>query len=177
MSSDDILLPRGSMRLLRTLSVLLLIGIRHGIIAAPVTVNGDPFTIVANGPGAAQLFGLAPDSLGRIYIGNNSNDTSAIAVQLFDPSLFSGSPISLQNFGPAVGDAEGLTYGGGFIFVPGRDEGLRRIAVPSAASSIFVAGTSINGTGSPVVFRPNHGHLFVGFASTAPRRSRSKGHR
>ncbi|HEY2103286.1 MAG TPA: hypothetical protein VGH08_08535 [Chthoniobacterales bacterium] len=156
------------MRLSRTLSVLMLVGIGHGVMAAPVTVNGDPFTLVAIGPGTTQLFGLAADTSGRIYIGNNSNDTIGIAVQLFDPSLYSGSPISLQNFGPPVGDADGLTYGGGFIFVPDRDEGLRRIAVPSAASSIFVAGASINGTGSPVVYRPSDGHVFVGFGSTVP---------
>src|SRR3954452_4939248 len=95
----------------------LLMGARSGAAAAPVTVDGDPFTLVATGPGSAQLFGLTSDAQGRIYIGNNSNDTTGVPVQRFDPALFSGAPIALQGFGPAVGDADGLTFGNGFIHV------------------------------------------------------------
>ena len=148
-------------------SAVLLASVSHAL-ADPVTVNGDPFTLVATGPGTAQLFGLTADAAGRIYIGNNSNTTTGIPLQLFDPALFFGSPIALQDFGPAVGDADGLAYGGGFVYVPDRDEGLRRVAVPTGTSSVFVAGTSINGTGSPVVYRPTDGHVFVGFGSTVP---------
>jgi hypothetical protein len=136
--------------------------------AAPATVNGDPFTLVATGPGTTQLFGLTSDGAGRVYAGNNSNNTTGIPLQMFDPALFSGSTIALQNFGPAVGDADGLSFGGGAIYVADRDEGVRRIAVPAATSSVFVAGAAINGTGSPIVFRPADGHLFVGFGATVP---------
>jgi hypothetical protein len=80
-----------------------------------MTVNGAPFTLVATGPGTAQLFGLTSDAQGNVYIGNNSNNTTGIPVQLFKPSLFTGAPISLQNFGPAVGDADGLAFGGALL--------------------------------------------------------------
>jgi hypothetical protein len=136
--------------------------------AAPMTVNGVPFTLVATGPGTAQLFGLTSDTQGSVYIGNNSNTTTGIPVQLFKPSLFSGSPISLQNFGPAVGDADGLAFGGGYIYAPDQNEGLRRTLIPGGTSSVFLAGKSINGTGSPVVYRPSDGHVFIGFGSTVP---------
>jgi hypothetical protein len=137
-------------------------------IAAPMSVNGDSFTLVATGPGTVQLFGLTSDAQGRVYVGNNSNDTVGIPVQRFDPTLFSGAPIALQSFGPPVGDADGITFGAGAIYVPDRDEGVRRIVVPTAANSVFIPGAGINGTGSPVVFRPTDGHLFVGFGATVP---------
>ena len=140
----------------------------HLVRAAPMTVNGVPFTLVATGPGTAQLFGLTSDAQGRVYIGNNSNTITGIPVQLFDPALFSGAAISLQNFGPAVGDADGITFGGGYIYTPDQNEGLRRTAVAGGASSVFLAGKSNNGTGSPVVYRPGDGHLFIGFGSTVP---------
>lgn len=135
-------------------------------LAAPTTVIGDPFTLVAARAGV-QLAGLTSDSQGRIYVGNNSNDTTGIPVQRFDPALFSGPPIALQNFGPAVGDADGLTFGGGSVYVADRDEGVRQIAVSSAINDVFIAGAAINPTGSPLVFRPSDGHLFVGFGATA----------
>ena len=58
---------------------------------------------------------------GATDIGNNSNNTTGIPLQLFNPALFSGSPIALQNFGPAVGDADRLSYGGGFVYLAERD--------------------------------------------------------
>jgi uncharacterized repeat protein (TIGR01451 family) len=139
----------------------------------PVTLgqasfSGNPFTLVANGPGTAQLFGLTSDAQGKVYIGNNSNNTTGIPLQVFDPALFTGTPISLASFGPAVGDADGLAFGNGFVYSGDRDEGLRRTAIPAGTSSIFVAGTAINGTGSPVVVRPSDGHVFVGFGATIP---------
>ena len=146
----------------------ILLGMPLITVGAPVTVNGDPFTQVAIGPGATQLFSLASDPQGLIYIGNNSNSTTGISVQLFNPALFSGAAIALQNFGPLVGDADGLTFGNGFIYVPDRDEGLRRVAVPGGADSLFVSGAAINPTGSPLVFRPSDAHLFVGFGATVP---------
>jgi hypothetical protein len=148
-------------------AAILLASLSHAT-AEPITVNGDPFTLVATGPGTTQLFGLTADNTGRIYIGNNSNNTTGIPLQLFDPALFFGSPIALQNFGPAVGDADGLSYGGGFVYVADRDEGVRRVAVPSGTSSVFAAGTAINPTGSPIVYRPSDGHVFVGFGSSVP---------
>ncbi len=130
--------------------------------AAPMTVNGDPFVLVANGPGTTQLFMLTADTQGRVYAGNNSNNTTGIPVQRFDPSLFAGSPIALQNFGPNVGDADGLAFGNGFIHVADRDQGLRRIAVLTGTHTVFIPGAAINGTGSPFIFRPGDSHLFVG---------------
>jgi hypothetical protein len=138
------------------------------VVAAPTTVNGDPFMLVATGPGTAQLFGLTSDALGRVYIGNNANNTTGIPVQRFDVTLFSGVPIATQAFGPAVGDADGLAAGGGFVFVGDQNEGLRRITISDGTSSILVAGVGINGTGSPVVYRPSDGHVFVGFGATVP---------
>jgi hypothetical protein len=109
-----------------------------------------------------QLFGLAADTAGNIYIGNNSNNTSGIPVQKFDASLFSGAPIALASFGPAVGDADGMLFLNGNLYVADRDEGIQKIAVPAGTSSLFRAGAAINGTGSPFVIRPIDGHVFVG---------------
>jgi hypothetical protein len=115
--------------------------------AAPTTVAGDPFTLVGMG-GGTPLFGLTSDAAGRIYIGNNSNVATGIAVQLFDPALFTGTAISLQNFGPAVGDADGIASFGDSIFVADGPEGLRQLAVADAANSIYLAGVATNATGS-----------------------------
>jgi len=136
--------------------------------ALPTTVNGDPFIHVATGPGTAQLFGSTSDTLGRVYAGNNANNPTGIPVQMFDPTLFLGSPIALQSFGPPVGDADGLAFGGGAIYTGDQFEGLRRIDVPAGTHSLFVAGAAINGTGSPVAFRPSDSHVFVGFGTTVP---------
>lgn len=130
--------------------------------AVPMTVNGDPFTLVATSSSATQLYELTSDAQGRVYAGNNSNNTTGIPVQLFDPSLFTGSSIVLQDFGPAVGDADGITYGNGFLYVADRDDGVRKIAVPAATDSLYLPGVAINGSGSPLLFRPSDGHLFVG---------------
>ncbi|HYC54643.1 MAG TPA: hypothetical protein VEL28_06875 [Candidatus Binatia bacterium] len=129
--------------------------------AQPLTVNGDPFTLVATGPGT-QLFGLASDDAGRVYAGNNSNTTTGIPVQRFDPALFSGVPVALQNFGPAVGDADGLAILAGHIYVADRDEGVRSIAISDESHFVHIAAVAINETGSPLVIRPSDGHLFVG---------------
>src|SRR5205823_4842832 len=50
------------------------------------TASTNPFTLVANGPGTAQLFGLTSDAQGRVYIGNNANNTTGIPLQEFDPT-------------------------------------------------------------------------------------------
>jgi hypothetical protein len=79
-------------------------------LSAPVTLGGDPAVLVATHSGT-QLFGLVADPLGRVYIGNNSNDTTGIPVQRFDPALFLGAPIATANFGSGnVGDADGMAY-------------------------------------------------------------------
>jgi hypothetical protein len=135
--------------------------------AVPTTVNGDTFTLVATGPGTTQLFGLTSDAQGRVYAGNNSNEPTGIPVQRFDPALFSGAPIALQNFGPPVGDADGIAFGGGAILVADRDEGVRRIEVAGGTDSLLIPGAAINPTGSPLAVRPSDGHVFVGFGSTS----------
>jgi hypothetical protein len=152
-----------------------LLGTASMTIAAPMTVGGAPFTLVATGPGTTQLFGLTSDAQGRIYTGNNSNSNPGIPVQLFDPALFSGSPISLQNFGPAVRDADGLTFGAGSIYSADQDAGVRKTSIPGGSSSVFIPASSfsfpysagVNPTGSPMVFRPSDDHLFVGFGASA----------
>ncbi|MEM7351815.1 MAG: OmpA family protein [Acidobacteriota bacterium] len=141
--------------------LVLLLAIPVAVHPVPMTVEGDPFTLVATSSGP-QLFGLAADEQGRIYIGNNSNDTIGIAVQLFDPALFSGEPVTLQDLGPAAGDADGIAFSAGFIYVADRDEGIRKLDVSNGSSSLFMAGQAINATGSPIVVRPQDGHLFVG---------------
>src|SRR2546423_15055634 len=80
----------------------------QNVTAAPTAVNGSPFTLVATKASAPQLFELTSDTTGKIYTGNNSNDVTGIPVQVFDPALFSGVPLALQNFGPSLGDADGI---------------------------------------------------------------------
>jgi hypothetical protein len=130
--------------------------------AAPTTVDGKPFKLVATESGNTQLFGLSADLQGRIYIGNNSNSDAGIPLQRFDPALFSGSPLALQNFGPVLKDADGLTFGNGSIFATDAASGVRKIAVPSASDTLFISGAGINATGSPLVYRPSDNHLFIG---------------
>jgi hypothetical protein len=154
-------------RLLKFSVGLILAALPSVSYAVPMTVNGDPFDLVGIGPGTSQLFELTSDTLGRVYAGNNSNDPGGIPVQMFDPALYFGTAIALQSFGPPVGDADGLDFGGGFIFVADRDEGVRRISVPGAAHNVFIPGAAINPTGSPIVYRPSDGHLFVGFGATS----------
>ena len=144
-------------------------------VAAPMTIGGAPFTLVATGPGTTQLFGLTSDAQGRVYTGNNSNQNAGIPSQLFNPALFSGSPISLQNIGPAARDADGLTFGAGSIYSADLDAGVRKTSIPGGGSSVFIPATSfsfpysagVNPTGSPMVYRPSDGHLFVGFGASA----------
>ena len=154
-------------RLLSILLGLIVAGTPSLTLAVPMTVNGDPFELVATGPGTSQLFELTSDAQGRVYAGNNSNTPSGIPVQLFDPAVYFGTTIALQNFGPPVGDADGIDFGGGFIFVADRDEGVRRISVPGGSHTLFIPGTAINPTGSPIVYRPIDGQVFVGFGSTS----------
>lgn len=131
-------------------------------LAVPVSTSGDPFTLVATQSGNTQLFGLAADGTGNLFIGNNSNNTTGISLQKFDRSLFLGAPIVLQNFGPAVGDADGMWFNSGSIYVADANEGIQKISVPGASASLYRAATAINGTGSPIVVRPTDGHVFVG---------------
>ena len=153
------------MRTIRVLchSLMIATAVSATAYAAPITVGGDAFTLVATQLGGPyQLFGLVADGTGNIYVGNNSNNTTGIPLQKFDPSLFSGAPISFSNFGPSVGDADGMSFFGGNIYIADRDEGLQKVAVPGATASLFRAATAINGTGSPIVVRPGDGHVFVG---------------
>jgi hypothetical protein len=126
-----------------------------------MTVDSKPFTLVATRAGT-QLFGLTSDLQGRIYTGNNSNESTGIPVQVFDPALFAGPVLPLQNFGPNVGDADGIAFGGGFVYVADFTEGTRRLAVPAATDTLLMPGVAVNDTGSPIVHRPSDGHLFVG---------------
>nr|AIA11404.1 PEP-CTERM motif [uncultured bacterium] len=103
-----------------------------------------------------------------MYIGNNSNNTTGIPLQMFDPSLYAGVSVPLVSVGPPVGDADGLASAPGVVLVADRDEGVRRVDVPAGTSSVFIPGLGINGTGSPIAYRPNDGHVFVGFGATVP---------
>jgi hypothetical protein len=143
-------------------SMLAVVVAPMGVRAAPTAVGGQTITLVGTGPAGTQLFGLAADPTGKVYTGNNSNNTTGIPVQLFDPSLYVNSPIPLSNFGPNVGDADGIAYGGGNLYVADRDEGVQRIAVPSGSATLYLPGVAINGTGSPLAYRTSDGRLFVG---------------
>jgi hypothetical protein len=129
--------------------------------AGPTSINGAPFILVASNPSGIELCVLTSDAQGRVYAGNNSNGDPGIPVQRFDPASFSGVPVAFQDFGPACPDADGLTFGNGSIFVANMDAGVLAVAA-SGTSSVFVAGVAENGTGSPLVYRPADGHLFVG---------------
>src|SRR5678816_208487 len=83
--------------------------------AAPVTVAGDPFVLVATHPTGPPLAVLTADANGRIYAGNNS-DGPGIPVQLFRPDLFSGAPVAFSNFGPVCDDADGVVASQGFLY-------------------------------------------------------------
>lgn len=145
--------------------LVLAFGLLHAMtssaLAAPTAVNGATFTLVATKPSAPQLFELASDATGKVYAGNNSNASSGIPVQVFDPTLFTGIPVVLQDFGPILGDADGIAFGNGFLYVAS-SAGMERITVPGAVGALFKPGVASNGTGSPLVVRPADGHIFVG---------------
>ncbi|MEO8676753.1 MAG: IPTL-CTERM sorting domain-containing protein [Casimicrobiaceae bacterium] len=138
-----------------------LLGIATGASAAPTAVNGASFVLVANQATGVQLFELTSDPTGKVYAGNNSNAAPGIPVQLFDPALFTGTTVALQNFGPVLGDADGIAFAGGFLYVASV-AGVERITVPGGVGTLFMPGIANNGTGSPIVVRPGDSHIFVG---------------
>ena len=130
-------------------------------VAAPTAVNGATFTLVASGATAVNLFGLTSDASGNVYAGNNSNDATGIPLQLFDPTLFSGSPLVLQDFGASLGDADGIAFFSGVLYV-GTFSGIVKVTAPGEVTTVFKPGVANNGTGSPLVVRPSDGNIFVG---------------
>ena len=139
----------------------------------PMTTTGDPFEKVATLDAGPQLWGLAADDAGRIYTGHNSNFTGPSPVRRFDPALYAGTPLvfddAQQIFGPSVGDADGIAYGAGKIFVADNLGGVRQIPVADPGSaSYFAVFVALNGGGSPLVHRPFDGHLFVSLGEAAP---------
>jgi len=131
--------------------------------AAPVTVQGDAFTAVAQGPTGVQLYNLVAGQLGKIYIGNNSNNATGVPVQVFDPASYSGSLINLGVIGPSVGDADGITGGGGYLYAPDNAEGVRRISMADGSSTLLMSGVAINGAGSPLLYAG--GYLYNSFGN------------
>lgn len=128
---------------------------------AAQAVNGASFVLVATESSGTQLFELTSDAAGKIYVGNNSNNSIGIPVKLFDPALFTGTPLVFQSFGPSLGDADGIAFGSGFIYAAS-SAGVERITVPGGVGTLFMPGVATNGTGSPIVVRPADGHIFVG---------------
>jgi hypothetical protein len=128
--------------------------------AAPVSVTGSSFTLVATNSTDIELYGLAEDDQGNIYAGNNSNG-SGIPLQLFQPNDYTNRPIPFQNFGPICDDGDGLAYGNGFLYVASL-EGVQQISVTNGIGTLFLPGVAANITGSPLVFRASDRHLFVG---------------
>ena len=61
-----------------------------------------------------------------------------------------------------MGDADGITFGNGFVFVADSGAGIRKIQVSNGANSVFGAGIAVNATGSPLACRASDGHVFVG---------------
>ena len=141
--------------------------------AQPVTVDGEAFELVATRVGP-QLFLLVSDSRGKIYAGNNSNDVTGIPVQRFDPSA---SAAAFKDFGPPVGDADGMAFGGAAVLVADKDQGIMRIPVSSpAGASLFLPGVAQGPFGSPFAYRPSDGHIFAGeFPETSIREYDSSG--
>ncbi|MEZ4330490.1 MAG: DNRLRE domain-containing protein [Myxococcota bacterium] len=139
----------------------------------PVTEAGYRFAKVATLDAGPQLWGLTGDDQGRVYAGHNSNFTGPAPVRRFDPALYAGTPLvfddAQQRFGPDVGDADGIAYGAGKIFVADNLGGIRQIPVATPSSpSYFAVFVALNGGGSPLVHRPADGHLFVSFGEVAP---------
>jgi hypothetical protein len=139
----------------------------------PMTTVGDPFEKVATLDSGPQLWGLTADDAGRIYAGHNSDFTGPSPVRRFDPDLYAGTPLvfddAQQIFGPSVGDADGITYGAGKVFVADNLGGVRQIPVTDPGSaSYFAVFVALNGGGSPLVYRPFDGHLFVSLGEAAP---------
>jgi len=130
--------------------------------AQPTTVGGDSFELVASKAGP-QLFLLAVDQQGRIYAGNNSNNATGIPVQRFNPALFTGIPITLEDFGPAVGDADGMAFTGSAIRVADQDQGIIEIPIANPGGAFLrLPGVAVGPFGSPFVYRPSDGHVFAG---------------
>ena len=127
--------------------------------AQPVTVDGEAFELVASRVGP-QLFLLVSDTRGKIYAGNNSNEVTGIPVQRFDPSA---SAAAFKDFGPPVGDADGMAFGGAAVLVADKDQGIMRIPLSSpGGASLFLPGVAQGPFGSPFVYRPSDGHIFAG---------------
>ena len=146
---------------LRILAAILLALLACRCESTPISIAGFPFIQVATDTNGIELYGLTSDPTGRVYAGNNSNGPG-IPVRLFDPSLFSGSVITLQDFGPVCNDGDGIAYCAGFLFVADTYAGVRKIAVPSGAGTVFLPGVTVNLSGSPLACRSADGHLFVG---------------
>lgn len=128
----------------------------------PITINGTSFTLVATNSTSTPLFGLVVDAQGRVYAGNNSNAKPGIPLQMFDPTVFLGTPIPFQNVGPACMDGDGITFGNGAVFIADGNSGVRELTVSNGTSTVFMPGIAVNETGSPMVYRPADGHIFVG---------------
>jgi hypothetical protein len=114
-----------------------------------VTVNGDSFVLVGHRILRTQLFELTSDSAGRVYAGNNSND-----------SLEFRSGCSIPRFSPnTAGPAElrpGARRRGRHrirqrIYLRRELRGVERITVPGGVGTLFMPGVASNGTGSPIV--------------------------
>jgi hypothetical protein len=149
------------LRLLVNVRVLLVVilwaALPRSVAAQPTTVGGDSFELVATRVGP-QLFLLVSDSGGRIYAGNNSNDVAGIPVQRFDPSAK-----AFRDFGPPVGDADGMTFGGAAVLVADQDQGIMKVPVANPAGAfLFRAGVAQGPFGSPFAYRPSDGHIFAG---------------
>jgi hypothetical protein len=139
----------------------------------PVTTGGAAFERVATLDAGPQLWGLTADDQARIYMGHNSNFSGPAPVRRFDPTLYTDTPLVLddaqQRFGPDVGDADGICYGAGKIFVADNLGGVRQIPVADPGSaSYFAVFVAVNGGGSPLVCRPGDGHVFVSLGEAAP---------
>ena len=141
--------------------VLLNFGIAS-VHAFPRPVLGGSFVLVATNAGTGQVYGLAGDDQGFVYAGNNSGSFPPDApLSRFRPSNFSGHALPFENFGPVFADSDGLAYGSGFLYVASLN-GLFKVSVANASSSTFIPTIGTNLNGSPVVFRPSDGHIFVG---------------
>jgi hypothetical protein len=137
---------------------------------ARATIYGDPFVLVATQTNSINLFGLASDSSGQIYVGNNANSPhgSGMPVQWHIPTAVPSPPTGFRNLGMSpMGDADGISCFNNLLYVadPAGVQ-LFSLATPNQSPTLMLAGVAANGDGSPLVATDTS--LFVGHGAYNP---------
>ncbi len=125
----------------------------------PATVDGAPFTLVATHTGP-ELARMTADYQGRMYMGNLS--TAGLRIKRFDPASFTGAPVSLEDFGPLVGDGDGIAFDDSALVTAERTGGIRKTPVDGSASTLFLPEVPLAGSGLPLAYNAVNKQVFVG---------------